>query len=38
MREDKLGDISMECFAPLRDNERYKKLLRDIEEFNTRTK
>lgn len=30
--------MSDECFAPLRDNERYKKLLTDIEEFNKRSK
>ncbi len=28
--------MSKECFAPLRDDERYKKLLRDIEDFNKR--
>lgn len=30
--------ISMECFAPLRDNERYKKLLNDIEASKARLK
>ena len=43
---DRLGDryqnldeiMSMECFAPLRDNERYKKLLIDIDTFKERLK
>ena len=30
--------ISRECFAPLRDNERYKKLVSDIDDFNKRSK
>ncbi len=30
--------MSMECFASLRDDERYKKLLRDIDDFNKRVK
>ena len=30
--------MSKECFAPLRDNERYKKLLIDIEAFKERLK
>ena len=30
--------MSKECFAPLRDSERYQKLLRDIEDFNKRSK
>ena len=43
---DRLGDryqnldeiISKECFTPLRDNERYKKLLIDVEAFKERLK
>lgn len=43
---DRLGDryqnldeiMSKECFAPLRDNERYKKLLIDIDAFKERLK
>ncbi|MBQ7363096.1 MAG: helix-turn-helix transcriptional regulator [Clostridia bacterium] len=30
--------MTNECFAPLRDNERYKKMLSEIEEFNKRSK
>ena len=30
--------MSKECFAPLRDSERFKKMLSDIEEFNKRSK
>ena len=26
---------SMPCFGPIKDNERYRKLLREIEEFNS---
>ncbi len=30
--------MSMECFTPLRDDERYKKMLSDIDDFNNRAK
>ena len=30
--------MSQECFAPLRDNERYQKMLSDIDDFNKRLK